>query len=226
MATLTATLATAIDADDTLITLEQEVDIGFYAVDSENIQVTGMSRGADGRDFERRTASVNRGVGGTTPASHLASATLSRYFPDARTGSGGAEVFVDLTDPSVYKFSSDEVENILTIGGPGTVSVNASETGGYFLVTGPDQSQVYINANGGADVIYAQDTDGNQVIYVKGNGLTELRPVIIGTSAPADGLLSSSQVALWFDATNGAAKLKIKGKSANGTVVVGEVALT
>lgn len=44
-------------------------------------------------------------------------------------------------------------------------------------------------------------------------------------SAPADGSLSAGEMAIWFDSTNGSAKLKIKGKSANGTVVAGEVAL-
>ena len=43
--------------------------------------------------------------------------------------------------------------------------------------------------------------------------------------APADGELAASQVALWFDDTNGLSKLMIKGKSANGTVVTGSVAL-
>lgn len=45
-------------------------------------------------------------------------------------------------------------------------------------------------------------------------------------SAPADGELSASELAFWFDDTNGAGKLKIKAKTANGTVVTGEVALT
>jgi hypothetical protein len=44
--------------------------------------------------------------------------------------------------------------------------------------------------------------------------------------APADGVIDAGEVFLWFDKTNGASKLKIKGKSANGTVVQGEVALT
>lgn len=43
--------------------------------------------------------------------------------------------------------------------------------------------------------------------------------------APADADLAANEMALWFDSTNGAAKLMIKGKSANGTVVTGEVAL-
>lgn len=45
-------------------------------------------------------------------------------------------------------------------------------------------------------------------------------------SAPSDGSLTAGQAVLWFDQTNGAGKLKIKGKTANGTVVAGEVALT
>jgi hypothetical protein len=47
----------------------------------------------------------------------------------------------------------------------------------------------------------------------------------VGTVAPADADLQAGDLALWYDDTNGAAKLKIKAKSANGTVVAGEVAL-
>lgn len=45
-------------------------------------------------------------------------------------------------------------------------------------------------------------------------------------SAPSDDVLSSGDCALWFDQTNGAAKLMVKGKTANGTVVTGNVPLT
>jgi len=45
-------------------------------------------------------------------------------------------------------------------------------------------------------------------------------------SAPSDGSLAAGDLSLWFDQTDGAGKLKIKGKTANGTVVAGEVALT
>lgn len=44
-------------------------------------------------------------------------------------------------------------------------------------------------------------------------------------AAPADADLTSSEMALWFDATNGAAKLMIKAKQADGTVRTGSVAL-
>lgn len=44
-------------------------------------------------------------------------------------------------------------------------------------------------------------------------------------AAPADADLVASEMALWLDATDGAAKLMVKAKSANGTVVTGSLAL-
>lgn len=49
---------------------------------------------------------------------------------------------------------------------------------------------------------------------------------IVGShAAPADGDVNAGDMYLWFDQTNGAAKLMVKAKSANGTVVAGSVAL-
>jgi hypothetical protein len=44
-------------------------------------------------------------------------------------------------------------------------------------------------------------------------------------AAPADGDLAAGELRLWFDQTNGAAKLMVKAKSADGTVVTAAVAL-
>ena len=44
-------------------------------------------------------------------------------------------------------------------------------------------------------------------------------------SAPADGDISAGQMFIWFDSTNGSAKLKVKAKQADGTVKTGEIAL-
>lgn len=91
MATITANITSSAG----LIPLSAPVDIGFYSIDSENIYVTGMSRGAEGRDFTRLSASVDRAVGGSTAASHTSGATLTRYYPDAKAGTGGGGVTVD-----------------------------------------------------------------------------------------------------------------------------------
>lgn len=45
-------------------------------------------------------------------------------------------------------------------------------------------------------------------------------------SAPADGDIGTSELAIWFDNTSGAAKIKFKAKDSGGTVRTGEVALT
>lgn len=45
------------------------------------------------------------------------------------------------------------------------------------------------------------------------------------TSAPADADLAAGEMALWFDSTNGAAKLMVKAKEAGGTVRTASVAL-
>jgi hypothetical protein len=59
-------------------------------------------------------------------------------------------------------------------------------------------------------------------VYVNPQGYL----VTVKHAAPADADLGSGECALWFDQTNGAAKLMAKGKTANGTVVSGSLALT
>ena len=44
-------------------------------------------------------------------------------------------------------------------------------------------------------------------------------------AAPADGSLVANQLSLWFDSTNGAAKLMVKAKQADGTVKTASIAL-
>jgi hypothetical protein len=44
-------------------------------------------------------------------------------------------------------------------------------------------------------------------------------------AAPADGELAAGECALWFDQTDGAGKLMVKAKTANGTVVTAAIAL-
>jgi len=75
---------------------------------------------------------------------------------------------------------------------------------------------------------------GNFAVY--GSGFTPLLcavstttarfqvpPVIAVNAAPADVALAAGQCALWFDQTNGAAKLMMKAKQADGTVKTGSV---
>ncbi len=50
--------------------------------------------------------------------------------------------------------------------------------------------------------------------------------VIKLNAAPADAAIAAGEAALWFDSTNGAGKLMVKAKTANGTVATGSVTLS
>ena len=86
----------------------------------------------------------------------------------------------------------------------------------------PTNERMFVTDGGQAPFLQAENTVGKHVFKVLPTGVT----IIGAVAAPADGDLVAGQMALWFDATNGSAKLKIKAKQANGTVVQGEVALT
>lgn len=51
------------------------------------------------------------------------------------------------------------------------------------------------------------------------------RLTVCGNTAPSDASITAGHAVLWFDATNGAPKLNVKAKQANGTVVTGQWAL-
>lgn len=89
-----------------------------------------------------------------------------------------------------------------------------------------DPATVPLMVKGGAsqtaDLFQAQTSAGTVVLRFNKGGyfVTSLH------AAPADGDLSAGDLALWFDQTDGAGKLMVKAKTANGTVATASVALT
>ena len=78
------------------------------------------------------------------------------------------------------------------------------------------------SATQAANLFEAQDSTG----AVK-SGMNKAGYIFtVLNAAPADADLSANQAMIWFDSTNGAAKLMIKGKTAGGTVVSGSVPLS
>lgn len=67
--------------------------------------------------------------------------------------------------------------------------------------------------------------DGNGLVREAGDVLFSNFVRIAAHAVPADADLAAGDCALWYDDTNGAAKLMVKAKSADGTVVTGTVAL-
>jgi hypothetical protein len=76
---------------------------GYYTIDSENVKVENGPHPASSVSnpipkYNGRRA--QRGVGGSTAASHTSGATLTRYYPEAPGGTGSGGVTVDNTvDP-------------------------------------------------------------------------------------------------------------------------------
>lgn len=157
------------------------------------------------------------------------------------TESGSLDIQTDTTDAHFRLRTSSDHNATIDLGvsdsGEGDVSsvINVESTGagvaqlslfnpsvnGGFSADGRGQLQLFTEA--ARQAIQCWDAEGNVVRFaIAAAG----QPIIAVTAAPADADLASSQVALWFDATDGAAKLKIKGKSADGTVVTGSVNLS
>lgn len=136
-------------------------------------------------------------------------------------GSGaGASVEAGVTDDG-----GGVEEASLTVAGKGSGStfiqaVNGSAAGTGSTIDGRGQITTFTEA--GVNALEAWDDVGNVLRFAL---LVAGQPMVGVTAAPADADLAASQCALWFDDTNGASKLMVKAKSANGTVVTGSVAL-
>lgn len=116
------------------------------------------------------------------------------------------------------------IEDDGTISGDFTLSVEDSP----LELTGPVNVADDVNVTGDITATGTAGITG----AITGASLTttgKVKANVVGNTAnaaPADGAVATSELVMWFDNTNGAGKVMFKGKTANGTVVVGEVALT
>jgi hypothetical protein len=89
------------------------------------------------------------------------------------------------------------------------------------LTNEPTVSSVLMDAEPGGAVVQVTGAGGTVAAALDG-----FQGVLIAVpTAPADANISVGAAYLWFDRTNGASKLMVKGKSANGTVVAAAIAL-
>jgi hypothetical protein len=267
-----ATLAAGIDATQTVIPVSGAAPAtgSYLTVGTEAVRFLGTSRGPQGRSFLRSYWSVDRGVAGSTAASHLSGASFTQYYPDANGADGGGaglpSQWTDGGAGDVTATSDDPATLPFTIQQP---------TGAYnegvdaFLIIGEDldpdgNAQLFeVGADGGIAIfgragnnpqVYVQEGDLGEYVSFGGQGIgltakagtaepeafwvgdfaTGARPVaLLKTGAvmfsgvvPADGDIPTGNCFMYFDSTNGAAKINFKGKTANGTVVTGSLNLT
>jgi hypothetical protein len=124
----------------------------------------------------------------------------------------GIPAFVHIQNPDSTNFASLRIDAItgqtqpalVVFDSTGGQGATISRLGSYITTVG------FFAQNSGGTTFAGMNTDG---VFTSKN------------AAPVDGNVSAGQCFIWFDQTNGAAKLMIKGKSANGTVVTGQVAL-
>jgi hypothetical protein len=130
--------------------------------------------------------------------------------------------FSGLTNKKLPKFDgtsltdsviSEDAGGVITVGGSVTASGQAATD--VPLLAKAHASQT-------AALVSAADASGNFYSGFNKAGYFMTRK----KAAPADGDLAASELSLWFDDTDGAGKLMIKAKTADGTVVTGSVNLT
>lgn len=122
---------------------------------------------------------------------------------------GGFESVTVLTGNDLLDLSDSGSGTEYSFPRDGHTTFRDSDGNGYFTWNGA----VLQLGLGGVFVKHSTDTGWS---YVAISARTE----------PPNALISNRQMLLWFDPTNGAAKLMIKAKQNDGTVVTGEVALT
>lgn len=168
------------------------------------------------------------------PVAHTSGAMLSLYANNA----GTTVPLIQLTNDGTG-YLIDATADGFAVDGSGFV-----RTGQLFNITSFNNSKIQLATTG--TQIVRNIGDGGVVLQVKqdhASGTGDLLNVQTSgsvvrsrfnkggyfmtkvNSAPADADVGVGEMALWFDSTNGAAKLMIKAKEAGGTVRTAQVAL-
>lgn len=228
------------------VALGSTVITGLYAESnlplqlSSNTIVVGLAN-ATGIDFEYGNPQVLWGSGSdghiTSPMTNLFSVTQSQ---DQTIQS--FEIFGLETDQIHYHYHASVDDYYITRrdvtpsyyyfwkGNPGTTPLTSPLLSTFHL-SGVSEGKTSLNSFGTEAVEFNVEWSGNcansangiKVGDGQGNAKWHLYPI---NSAPDGANIAAGGCQLWLDSTNGASKLMIKAKSANGTVVTGSVNLT
>lgn len=160
-----------------------------------------------------------------------AGSTSLALIPPAGYGSAFSMAHGGTTALSISTTSSTNVP--ISIGGSGTmwlfskrVSIGVEDNSASLTVIGDNGGLGIQTLDGPAGQTgdhYAAKSNDKATTYFRVGPLGY--PQIRKVTAIPDAYLATSELALWFDNTNGAGKLMIKAKTADGTVVTGSVAL-
>lgn len=189
--------------------------IQFMLPDDEQIGSFGLAQsvvqGPADYDF-----SVNAAAG--TPSVTLKAAGTATFAINA---SGATAVNMQVGGTTVVKMSKTATLQQFAFGGNpyGIFTIDAAGSSGAGNPILQTVSRAVVVS--GQDHYVAMDSSNNTLSRFDRNGYFMTRKV----AAPADGDLVASELAIWLDATNGAAKAMFKAKQADGTVKTAAVAL-
>ncbi|MFL5781798.1 MAG: hypothetical protein ACJ760_10840 [Thermoleophilaceae bacterium] len=128
-----------------------------------------------------------------------------------------------LGDFRLYPGDSNNV--VFNVLGPRT-GLGVAPSTGRLTATAPAASESVAIFKGaasqGADLQQWQSSAGDVLSTITENGYFTTRK----NTAPGDGEIAPGEMALWFDSSNGQAKLMVKARQANGTIRTGSVALS
>lgn len=186
----------------------------------------GATLETDGSGFLNVATTITAGVkldgvcvGGTfgvTSMHYAAKAYANDVVSNLQAGSivVGRDVSGDFSVVHGTRFADVAPRKTIVTGDNACQSASTNVSGGHVYLLGG------MKKAGGAGV------DGH--VYACFDGATNRGNFIVGgdNAAPPDASLAAGQMALWLDDTDGAAKLMIKAKQADGTVRTGEVALS
>lgn len=184
------------ESDATILELERHIDDTSYRLYLQRGQATQYLQTTDDGSFADAYWQLDTGGPGTQFIS--------------------LDVTRDLGNP---------VNNLTAV----IVAIQSAQSSPVILVQDETATPIFtVAANG--DVVITGEVDITGPVFganAEFSTLTAFGPLIVGkTTIPADGDIAASEAALWFDDTNGASALKIKAKSADGTVVTATVPLT
>jgi hypothetical protein len=209
-----------IDRDDgTLEALELSSDVGvsftYSAVGGSNAQWAAI--GKTGLYFEgTASAGTTLSLGtGTGQSSQILMEHGNATALSALTVSSSQVTFSVNNNATFYLYDRRAAFGVDT---------NAAVITGKDAAFGGDVFVARAHASGQTGPLFAARDSANTTTYwkINQNGY----PILAKTSAPADGELANGEMAIWFDKTDGAAKLMVKAKQNSGTVRTGSVTLS
>ncbi len=173
---------------------------------SDNLIYSEIQTGSDGNTYFTNTG--GRSTFGSQRV-HLGSSidVGTPYFD------GSVAFSIDTPKPNVFNMyaSGVLVFNLTEYGTAGITSKNSN----YPILT--------VRAGNGTTENYIQLKDASSNILSRFNYRGTLATKAV--TAPTSNEIENGELLYYYDATDGAAKVKFKGKSANGTIVSGEMAL-